>query len=418
MATGVTSKKKQAVRGYELVYEGKLRPEDVLRLPVHEPIEHTTPDRHVRLLQGDNLGILLWLRCDRSVHRKVRCVYIDPPFATAMAFVDRNVRHAYDDSPVGADYLEFLRQRLIVLHDLLAENGVIFVHLDQTIVFEVKLVLDEVFGRQRFRNFITRKKCNTKNYTRRTFGNIADHLLFYSKSDNYVWHRPYDEWNEDRVREEYQYVDKATGRRYKKVPLHAPGIRNGETGKPWRGMMPPPGKHWQYPPSKLEALDKAGEIYWSPNGNPRRIVFFDPSKGVPAQDIWMQFKDAHNQNVKITGYPTEKNFALVSRLVAATTNPGDLVLDAFCGSGTTLEAARELGRRAIGIDDSPSAIEATLKRLQHGRERMGDFVQGNKKCKADERAVQRSLFDGPRDVFAKSADKPTGAEGVSNREDR
>lgn len=393
MATGVPSKAKRTIRGYELSYAEKLPPDQILRLPAQEPREHPTPDLRVRLMQGDNLGILLWLRRDRAVRHKVRCVYIDPPFATSMAFVGRDVRHAYDDFLAGADYLEFMRQRLILLHDLLADDGVLFVHLDQTIVFEIKLILDEVFGRQQFRNFITRRKCNTKNYTRRTFGNVSDHILFYSKSDTYVWHRPYDPWVEERIREEYQYVDKGSGRRYKKVPLHAPGIRNGETGKPWRGKMPPPGKHWQYPPSKLEALDKAGEIYWSPNGNPRRIVYFDPSKGVPAQDIWVQFKDAHNQNVKITGYPTEKNVDLVSRLVAATTNPGDLVLDAFCGSGTTLEVALELGRGAIGIDNSATAIEATLKRLANGRDRMGDFVGVRQQPAKKRGGLQRSLFD-------------------------
>lgn len=414
MATGVPSKKKQTVRGYELSYEGKLTPEEVLSLPANEPHEHNTQDSRVRLLQGDNLGILLWLRRDRSVHRKIRCVYIDPPFATSMAFVGRDVRHAYTDFPAGADYLEFMRQRLIVLHDLLADDGVIFVHLDQTMVFEVKLILDEVFGRPQFRNFITRKKCNTKNYTRRTFGSVSDHVLFYSKSDEYVWHRPYDPWVEERVREEYQYVDKATGRRYKKVPLHAPGVRNGQTGKSWRGMMPPPGKHWQYPPSKLEALDKAGEIYWSPNGNPRRIVFFDPSKGIPAQDIWLQFRDAHNQNIKITGYPTEKNFDLVSRLVAATTNPGDIVLDAFSGSGTTLEVARELGRCAIGIDNSQAAIEATLKRLQNGRERMGDFVQAKKKRQGELQEVQQSLFESGPPYLRKSSPRAARRRGSSS----
>ena len=154
----------------------------------------------------------------------------------------------------------------------------------------------------------------------------------------------------------------------------APGERNGETGKPWRDKMPPKGKHWQYPPSKLDELDAAGEIYWSPNGNPRRKVYFDRSKGIPAQDIWMQFKDAHNQNIHITGYPTEKNIDLVQRLLEATTNPGDLVLDCYCGSGTTLEAAAELGRRFIGIDVADAAIKATVKRLAHGRSAMGDFV--------------------------------------------
>jgi len=291
-----------------------------------------------------------------------------------MTFVDRDTNHAYEDHLSGADYIESIRRRLIVIHDLLASDGSIFVHLDQNMIFEAKLVMDEVFGRDNFRNFITRKKCNTKNYTRNNFGNVADHILFYSKSESNVWNRPYDPWTEDKIIEEYPCVDPSTGRRYKKVPIHAPGGRNGETGKPWRGKLPPKGKHWQYPPDKLDELDAAGEIYWSPSGNPRRKVFLDNSKGIPVQDIWLQFKDAHNQNIHITGYPTEKNIDFVKRLLSATTNPGDLVLDCYCGSGTTLEAAAELGRRFIGIDIADAAIKATIKRMTEGRSAMGDFV--------------------------------------------
>ncbi len=308
-----------------------------------------------------------------------------------MAFVDRDVKHAYEDTLSGAAYVEFLRRRLIVLHELLAADGSIFVHLDQNMVFEIKLVMDEVFGRRNFRNFITRKKCNTKNYTRKAFGNIADHILFYTKSDDYVWHRPYDQWTQTRAREEYPYSDEKTGRRYKLVPIHAPGVRNGETGRTWRGKLPPPGKHWQYPPRKLDELDATGGIYWSPNGNPRRKVFFDPEKGIPAQDIWMQFKDAHNQNIRITGYPTEKNFDLIRRLVGATTNPDDYVLDCFCGSGTTLEAAATLGRRFVGIDASDAAIQAVVRRFQRGREKMGDFVRRTKPTESH--AIEPTLFD-------------------------
>ncbi len=391
MATGVPSKQAKQGGDFVLAYEGKLPVESVLELSAVEPavcpIEPAISTG--RLYRGDNLGAMLWLMRDHEVCGQVRCVYIDPPYATSQAFVDRDANHAYEDVLSGAGYIEFLRRRLIVLRELMAEDASIFVHLDQKIVFEIKLVMDEVFGRKQFRNFITRKKCNTKNYTKHTFGNISDHILFYTKTDDYVWHRQYDAWSEDRFLEEYSYVDEATGQRYKKVPVHAPGVRNGATGQPWRGKLPPKGKHWQLTPEKLDVLDAAGEIYWSPNGNPRRKLFFDPNKGIPAQDIWMQFKDAHNQNVHITGYPTEKNFDLVQRLVAATTNPNDLVLDCFCGSGTTLEAAASLGRRFIGIDAGEPAIQATLKRLQHGREPMGDFV-GQRKAPAKSHRTKRA----------------------------
>jgi adenine-specific DNA-methyltransferase len=158
------------------------------------------------------------------------------------------------------------------------------------------------------------------------------------------------------------------------VPIHAPGIRNGETGKPWRGKMPPPGKHWQYPPSVLEEMDKRGEIYWSPNLNPRRKVYFEASSGIPVQDIWLDYKDAHNQNVHVTGYPTEKNLAMLKLMIKSSSNEGDLVLDCFAGSGTTLVAANSLKRNWVGIDDSFQAIKTMLERFRVGSRPMGDYV--------------------------------------------
>ena len=392
MATGIPSMTRRQSAPYELAYASKMPAREILRLPSEESNPIEVPGKGNRLYHANNLGVLLHLLHDEEVCGKVRCVYIDPPYATSMTFLDREVNHAYTDVLLGAAYVEFLRRRLIVLRELMADDGSIFVHLDQKMVFEIKLVMDEVFGRDNFRNFITRKKCNTKNYTRRTFGNVSDHILFYSKTGDYVWHRPYDAWTEQRVREEYQFIDHVSGRRYKRVPVHAPGVRRGETGKPWRGKLPPRGKHWQYLPSRLDEFDAAGEIYWSANGNPRRKVFFDPEKGVPAQDIWLDFKDAHNQNIRITGYPTEKNYDMLKRVIAATTRPGDWVLDAFSGSGTTLEAAAELGRRFIGIDQSPAAIKATVDRLTIGRELMGDFV-GKRKVQPQIKKRELSLFE-------------------------
>ncbi len=241
--------------------------------------------------------------------------------------------------------------------------------------FPVKIIMDEVFGPTNFRNWITRKKSNRKNFTRKQFGNISDFILFYSKSNVYTFNRPYEQWTEDWIKQEYPCVDEK-GRRYKKVPIHAPGVRNGETGKSWRGKLPPPGKHWQYPPATLDEMDARGEIYWSPTGNPRRKLYHDQSDGVAVQDIWIDFRDAHNQNVDVTGYPTEKNLNMLKRIVGASSNPGDLVLDCFMGSGTILIAAEEMGRRWIGIDSGLTAMQTTLKRLANGSEPMGDFVNG------------------------------------------
>ena len=330
-----------------------------------------------RLIWSENLTALRTLANDPKVKGKVRLVYIDPPFATNSEFQSLDQTSAYSDYLQGADFVEFLRERLILIRELMANDGSIYVHLDEKMIFEIKLVMDEVFGSTNYQNLITRKKCSTKNTTRKKYGNISDYILFYSKSKKFVWNRPYDPWPEEKIEKEYPCID-SSGRRFKKVPIHAPGVRNGETGQPWRGKLPPAGKHWQVPPSKLDELDANGDIYWSATGNPRKKVYFDSSKGIPRQDIWLEYRDSINQNMKGTGYPTEKNLEMLMEIIKASSNPGDLVLDAFCGSGTTLHAAQELRRLWIGIDQSPEAISCSLKRFTTGVEAMGDYVESNK----------------------------------------
>ena len=310
MATGVPPKEIQKRKkiSISLSYEGKEAAESVLNyagkpFEVQFPINGTGKNL---FFFGDNIDALAYL-LKNGYKNKIKLIYIDPPFATTSNFVNRRQEHAYSDSLCGGEYVEFLRKRLILLRELLSEKGSIYLHLDNKMAFTMKLVMDEIFGEDNCRAFITRKKCSTKNYTKNTFGNISDYIMFYSKTANYTWNRPYDPWEYDRMIEQYPCIDEKTGRRYKKVPVHAPGIRNGATGKEWRGKLPPTGKHWQYTPDRLDELDAAGEIYWSPTGNPRRKVFCDPSKGVPVQDIWLNYRDSINQAQKTTGYPTEKN---------------------------------------------------------------------------------------------------------------
>ena len=367
------------------------------RKPECEVLQHH-PEQYINLYQrgksinrlyfGDNINVLSALKQDKKIVGHVELIYIDPPFATGGIFQSRTQDDAYTDLLQGASYIEFLRQRLILLRELLSQTGSIYVHLDSKMVFAIKMIMDEIFGENNFRNLISRKKSNPKNYTRKTYGNISDYILFYTKTDNYTWNRPFEPWTKEQAKKEYQYIDKKTGKRYKKVPVHAPGTRNGETGKPWRGKMPPPGKHWQYTPTKLEAMDQRGEIYWSPTDNPRRKIFLEDSPGKAIQDIWLDTKDAHNQNIRVTGYPTEKNQTLLERIVKASSNPGDIVLDCFSGSGTTLVAANKLDRNWIGVDNSQRAISTILKRFVFGSDIMGDFVSKKK-----EKRLQISMFD-------------------------
>lgn len=409
MATGVPKKPKRdtakkADASITFTYPGKRPAEQILATPpglfeLSKKVSSGT--NRSRLYHGENLGVLAHLNRDPDVRGHVRLVYIDPPYATQTVFHSRALTHAYEDIFECAEYLEFMRERLILLHSLLANDGSIYVHLDAKMVFQVKIIMDEIFGPGRFRNCITRRKSNPKNYTRKQFGNVSDYILFYAKSDTYTWNKQVEPWTEKRAKE-YQYVDPNNGRRFMKVPVHAPGIRNGATGGPWRNMMPPPGKHWQFVPSTLDEMDARGEIYWSKNGNPRRKVYLDESPGVAVQDIWLDFIDAHNQNINITGYPTEKPLDLLKRIVAASSNPGDLVLDCFAGSGTTLVAADMLGRRWIGVDNSSEAIKTTLHRFQSGTKPMGDFVGKKGKKKTTE---EPTLFGDPVSLEANSQHK-------------
>lgn len=388
MATGETKSKwsgklqdssSEAVSNIRLAYENKLDERAILSMTPADTISLWKPllnSRDNRLYYGDNAGILTMLMYDFTVKGKVDLVYIDPPFATNSVFKSRSRKDAYEDLQTGANYIEFMRTRLIMLRELLSQQGSIYVHLDKNMIFHIKIVMDEIFGSANFRAFITRRKSNPKNYTRNTYGNISDYLLFYTKSESYIWNRSYRAWAPDRAEQEYPYVEDDSGRRFKKVPIHAPGERNGDTGKPWRGMNPPRGKHWQYRRSTLDEMDARGEIYWSQNGNPRRKVYFDESKGVPIQDIWMDVKDPHNQNIKITGYPTEKPSQLLERIICASSNADSLVLDCFSGSGTTLDVASTTGRRWIGVDNSAEAIQTTLRRFRDGLQPMGDYVKG------------------------------------------
>ncbi len=322
---------------------------------------------------------------------KARLIYLDPPYNTGMDFHSRSLQHAYKDDRSTAAYVEFMRRRLILARECLADDGSIYIHIGHQMLGHLKVVMDDVFGAKNFRNIISRRKCSSKNFTSNQYANIHDYLLFYTKSGDYVWNQPGQKPSDEWLDKEYPKVD-ARGR-FKLVPVHAPGTRNGETGKPWRGVMPPPGKHWQYAPSKLEKLDEDGFIHWSKTGNPRRRVYLTDDKMVPYTDQWDNFRDAHHQSVGITGYPTEKNIDMLRMIVGASSNPGDLVVDPFCGSGTTLAAADDMGREFIGFDESFVAVKATLNRLRFGVQAMGDYVQ--RKPKEQAQGLFAELLEAP-----------------------
>lgn len=379
---------------YELNYDGKTSEFQVINSKQKNEYELIIGGNHENdLYFGDNSDVMSHLLHQKNLKGKVKLVYIDPPYGTNSIFQSRHQKDSYKDDLIGSHFIEFIRRRLILIRELLSDDGSIYLHLDSNMTFQIKVIMDEVFGAKNFRGFITRKKCSNKNSTRKTFGNISDYIVFYSKTDNYTWHRATDAWTDEKILKEYPCIDEKSGRRFKKVPIHAPGIRNGETGKEWKGMFPPQGKHWQYTPARLDEFDAKGEIYWSSTGNPRRKVFLDEDKGIPVQDIWLDVQDSLNQSIKITGYPTEKNPYLLERIIKASSNKGDIVLDCFSGSGTTLDLAEQLGRKWIGIDNSSEAIRNIFSRFYKGLEEMGDYVTKINNSTSSFNGDQQTLFE-------------------------
>lgn len=325
------------------------------------------------LIHSDNLQGLQYL-LDNGFRGKIDLVYIDPPYATGGNFTITNGRAttisnskngniAYADTLKGADFIEFLRERLALLKDLLSEKGSIYLHIDYKIGHYVKVMMDEVFGIENFRNDITRIKCNPKNFDRIGYGNIKDLILLYSKTLSPIWNEPRKKYSEKDLETLFPKRDKQ-GRRYTTVPIHAPGeTENGKSNQPFKGLLPPAGRHWRTDVDTLEQWDNDGLIEWSSKGNPRKIIYADEREGMRVQDIW-EFKDPQYPD-----YPTEKNAEMLDLIVKTSSNENSMVLDCFCGSGTTLKAAQLNNRLWIGIDKSDLAIKVTMEKM--------DKIQGN-----------------------------------------
>lgn len=325
------------------------------------------------LIKGNNIQGLNFLLENETLKGKIVLVYIDPPFATNGNFTitdgrastisnSRNGDVAYSDKLIGKDFIKYLKERLLLLKELLSEQGSIYLHIDYKIGHYVKVMMDEVFGIENFRNDITRVKCNPKNFNRLGYGNIKDLILFYTKSSNPIWNEPREKYTEKDLEKLFSKIDKQ-GRRYTTVPIHAPGeTGNGKSNQPFKGIMPPKGRHWRTGVETLEQCDKDGLIEWSSTGNPRKIIFADERKGKRVQDIW-EYKDPQYPT-----YPTEKNSELLDLIIRTSSNPESIVLDCFCGSGTTLKSAHLLNRKWIGIDQSEHAIKATIKKLEMVKE--------------------------------------------------
>ena len=317
------------------------------------------------LIHGDNIHALR--RLVKKYRGMINLIYIDPPFATNNVFrisrtrtsavsMQRDSKIAYTDIITGSEYVLAIQKRLKLAYKLLSKNGSLYLHIDNHMAYSIKPVLDEIFGRDCFRNSIARIKSNPKNFRQKGYGNIHDTILFYTKS-KHVWNDPYTTPGNG-----YQKrFDKNDNRgMYMTAPLYGPGETvKGKTGKEWMGVLPPAGRHWKYPPERLGELDRQNYIDWSKSGNPRLKVYKNDMeyRGVLLQDVW-RCKDPTRPV-----YPTEKHLGMLETIIKASTNPHDTVLDFYCGSGTTLLAAAKNNRIFIGVDRSDEAIKCCVKKL-------------------------------------------------------
>ena len=364
----------------------------------------TTTDWKNQLYFGDNLDILRNHVADASVD----LIYLDPPFnsnanynvlfqekggqqsaAQITAFEDTwhwnlDSESAYQDvvtngtgklpdllqamrSFLGNNdmmaYLTMMAQRMVELHRVLKDTGSIYLHCDPTASHYLKLLMDSVFGAENFRNEIVWKRTGAHNSANR-YGPVHDIVLYYTKSSGYCWNQTYSP-QEEYVAKRYTYTDNL-GRRFYPVSLLAAGTRKGSSGMPWRGIdVTAKGNHWRYTTERLEELDESGDIYWPPKGTmPRLKMYAEDAKGELLQDWWDDISPINSQARERLGYPTQKPEALLERIVSASSNERDVVLDPFCGCGTAIAAAERLNRRWIGIDITHLAVTLIRHRLR------------------------------------------------------
>lgn len=374
-----------------------------------------------KLYYGDNLDILK----KHIPEKSVALVYLDPPFksnqdynilfkerdgarsaAQVKAFKDtwiwdEEASRAYHDMVehgpedvskalrafhtfLGPNdmlaYLSMMAPRLVELRRVLTDTGSIYLHCDPTASHYLKMLMDAVFGPVNFRNEISWKRTHAHSGARR-YGPVHDILLFYSNTSDYLWHPQQTSYSEKYIETFFRFSN-PDGRRYRSTILTGSGTRRGESGQPWRGVDPTKsGRHWAIPgyvrqlfsgeppatvQEALDKLDSLGRILWpaKKGGVPSFKQYLDDMPGVDLQDIWEDIPPISAQAKERLGYPTQKPEALLERIINASSNEGDVVLDPFCGCGTTIAVAQRLKRRWIGIDVTCLAINLMRRRLE------------------------------------------------------
>jgi adenine-specific DNA-methyltransferase len=333
------------------------------------------------IVQGDNLQFLKTcyqnadpLIKDR-IKGKVKLIYIDPPFATKGDFTAKSGEDSYSDRVDRSEFIETLRERLIFLREILSKDGSLYLHLDLRMSHFGKVVLDEVFGRDKFLSEIIWKR-SAAHSDNKVFGNLHDTILMYRKGDPHVFNPQFQDYDPRYVKQRYKHKDQ-DGRLYMDDNLTAMGLKGGGYDYSWKGVR----KVWRCPKETMERYTRQNRLHYSSKGVPRLKRYLDEMQGLAVPDVWVDIFPVNSQAKEALRYPTQKPEALLERIILASSNPGDLVMDVFAGSGTTAAVAEKLGRRWIVCDFGKHAIYTMQRRMLRigDSKALGKDVKKNRK---------------------------------------
>ena len=348
------------------------------------------------IFTGDNLPIMRGMNSE-----SVDLIYLDPPFnskanyaapigseAAGAAFKDTwtlsdvditwldliEAKHPALNRVIHAamtnsdkSYLIYMAVRLLEMHRILKDTGSIYLHCDPTMSHYLKLVMDSLFGKVNFRNEIVWKRTNAHNDSA-VYGCIHDTILYYSKGDSLTLNEQYQPYSDEYLKR-YRHTDES-GKRFLDRDLTAGSLSGGGYQYEWNGIT----KIWRCPFTTMQEYHKSGKLYYTRNGTPRLKQFLDDMPGVPVQDVWIDISPINSQAKERVGYPTQKPLTLLDRIIKASSNEGDVILDSFCGCATTLVAADRLQRDWIGVDISAKAAELVVERIKEDQGLFEDIV--------------------------------------------
>ncbi len=350
------------------------------------------------LFFGDNLDVMR----ERIADASVDLIYLDPPFNSKATYNivykspvgAESQRKAFEDTwrwEDGAEaamddirradvsifkvlhalqgfmgqsdvmaYLAMMAVRLLEMKRILRDNGSIYLHCDPTASHYLKIVLDAIFGKEAFTNEIIWQRTNSKSHAFTRFSSAHDVILMYRKSGQFIWQAQYVPHSDKLLKSHYNNVEDSTGRRYTLGDCLNPNPDRPNLTYEWNGLV----KVWRWTKEKMQSLHDEGRLVYTSSGMPRYKRYLDEMSGTPLTDVWTDIPPINSQAQERLGYPTQKPVALLERLIRASTKEGDVVLDPFCGCGTTIHAAERLGRSWIGIDVTYLAIQVIVDRIK------------------------------------------------------